>query len=97
MEDKSILTEAMEVAGVSRSRDYGHPLPNHERIAAIWSVILGAPVTPEQVVYCMIGMKLAREVNKPKRDNMVDICGYIRCFELFEPERERRASEGKAD
>jgi hypothetical protein len=96
-EPKSILAEALEIAGVDRSRDYGHPLPNHERIADIWTVCLGpklAPgvrITPEDVVQCMIGMKLAREVNTHKRDNYVDICGYIRCYETFAEERARRA------
>lgn len=92
-EVKSMLVEALEIAGHDRSRDYGHPLPNHERIAAMWSVIFGHPVTPEQVVYCMVAMKVARQLNSPKRDNLVDICGYIRCFEMFEPERRRREAE----
>jgi hypothetical protein len=90
---KSVLQEAMEVAGKDRSRDYGHPLPNHERIAEIWSAILGVKVSPEDVVLCMIGMKIARQKNKDKRDNLVDICGYVRCLEMFEPERKRRESK----
>lgn len=88
-----MLEEALEVAGVSRSRDYGHPLPNHERIAAIWSAILSdillRPMTAEQAALCMIGMKVAREANASKRDNLVDICGYVRCLELIQEERER--------
>lgn len=84
----TILQEAQRIAGKSRQRDYGHPRINHERIAAMWNVQLGpklnAPITAREVALCMIGMKLAREVNTPKRDNLVDIVGYIRCIELID-------------
>lgn len=85
---KPILAEALEVAGKSRQRNYGHPLINHERIAAIWNVQLGKklkePITAREVALCMIGMKLAREVNTPKRDNLVDIAGYVNCLDLID-------------
>lgn len=85
---ESILEEAMRVAGESRQRDYGHPLENHKRIAAIWNVQLGkklsAPIEPREVALMMIGLKLAREVNTPKRDNAVDIVGYVRCLDLID-------------
>ncbi len=84
----SILEEALQVSGENRQRDYGHPRTNHERIAAIWNVVLGPqltkPITPEQVVWCMIGVKLAREVNSPKRDNALDVAGYVNCLDLIQ-------------
>ena len=40
-------------------------------------MILGQPVTPEQVGLCMVIVKLAREVNGHKRDNIVDAIGYL--------------------
>ena len=84
----TILDEANAVAGEDRSRDYGHPRINHERIAAIWSVQLGpkltSPITAREVALLMIGMKLAREVNTPKRDNLVDIAGYVKCIEMID-------------
>lgn len=89
----SILEEALKVSGENRQRDYGHPLENHERIAAVWNVVLGKKlkpgesITPEEVVWCMIGVKLAREVNSPKRDNSVDVCGYINCLDLIDQRR----------
>lgn len=86
--DASILAEADQVAGQNRSRDYGHPFPNHERIAAIWNVQLGpklnAPIEPREVALMMIGLKLARLTNSPlHRDSMVDICGYAKCWEMI--------------
>lgn len=84
---KSVCLEAEEIAGKARARDYGHPLDNHERIARIWSVILNVEVTAEQVALCMIGTKLAREVHRPKRDNLVDLCGYAKCLEMIHEKR----------
>jgi hypothetical protein len=89
----TILAEADNIAGEDRSRDYGHPLLNHQRIAAIWNVQLGdtltAPITPRQVALMMIGVKLAREANTPKRDNLVDIAGYVKCIDMIDAETQR--------
>ena len=86
-----ILKEADEIAGQDRSRDYGHPHPNHKRIADIWTVqaesILkpGERFTPQMVALMMIGLKLARLVNSPShRDSMIDVCGYAKCWEMIE-------------
>lgn len=94
---QSALTEAMQVAGKDRSRDYGHPLDNHERIARLWNAYLdnrGKPLAtlqPEEVAWMMILLKVAREQQTPKRDNLVDTCGYVRCIELMQ---EKRAEQG---
>lgn len=84
----SILVEADEIAGEDRSRDYGHPKQNHERIAAIWNVQLGdklkQPIEAREVALLMIGLKLAREANTPKRDNLIDIAGYVKCVEMID-------------
>ena len=89
----SILAEADNIAGEDRSRDYGHPLVNHQRIAGIWNIqlagILTAPITPRQVALMMIGVKLAREVNTPKRDNLLDIAGYVKCIDIIDTETQR--------
>jgi hypothetical protein len=82
-EQEGILQEADRIAGEQRSRDYGHPKANHERIAVGWSVILGVPVTAAQVALCMIWLKVAREINTPKRDNRVDIAGYAKCLDMI--------------
>ena len=95
----SILAEADNIAGEDRSRDYGHPLINHQRIAAIWNVqlagILTAPITPRQVAFMMIGVKLAREANTPKRDNLVDIAGYVKCIDMIDTETPELSADKK--
>lgn len=64
-----------------RGRSYGHPRPNHERIAALWSVILGVPVTPEQVALCMIQVKVSRLMQSPDHaDSIDDIAGYAEVY-----------------
>jgi hypothetical protein len=77
---ESIFDEAKRVIQDRRAA-YDEREQNFTRIAAVWSVVFGHKVTPEQVALCMIGMKLAREVYKPGRDNRVDICGYADCLE----------------
>lgn len=84
MPDKmTVLEEAAAVTSGPRREKYGHPRENFTKIATIWSVILGIPVTPEQVAPCMIGTKIARETNVPDRDNIVDIAGYARNIEML--------------
>jgi hypothetical protein len=64
-----------------RGRAYGHPRPNHERIAALWSVILGVPVTAEQAALCMIQVKVSRLMQSPDHaDSIDDIAGYAECY-----------------
>ena len=62
-----------------RRRDYGTPDENFGLIASLWSVQLKHEVTPMQVAMCLILLKIARQVNSPKRDNLVDIAGYAQC------------------
>lgn len=84
----TLLSEADQIAGQDRSRDYGHPFDNHARIAGIWSVqleqILKRPILPREVALMMIGLKLAREINSSKRDNLLDVCGYAKCVDMID-------------
>lgn len=71
------LTEAETLINGDRANDYGEAKMNHQRIADIWSIVLDIEVTPEQVVACMIGVKLARLAeNIDKDDSWIDIIGY---------------------
>lgn len=53
------------------------PGPHFQRVATIWSGILGFPVSAEQVVLCMVGLKLAREAGQHDPDNITDAEGYL--------------------
>ena len=77
----TVLDEAKRVVYGERAANYGHPTADFWRSAKMWSVILGTTVTAEQVALCMIALKISRECNRPKRDNIVDIAGYAACIE----------------
>lgn len=73
------LEAATHVYG-ERQASYGHPATDFERTGQIWGAILGIPPVPAHLVaLCMAGLKISREVNKPKRDNIVDLIGYAIC------------------
>jgi hypothetical protein len=61
---------------------YGHPRADFERTAKIWEAITGRAFTAMEVALCMIGVKISRQVNSEKRDNIVDIAGYARTAEM---------------
>ena len=77
----TILEEAQSAVYGDRQADYGTVTDNFQTIADLWSTILKHKVTPAQVGLCMVGVKVAREMYKPKRDNLVDIAGYAATLE----------------
>lgn len=89
---ESILQEADRIAGHSRSRDYGHPRENFRRIANLcWAYFASRPefaqieftISEEDVGHMLILMKVARNQNAVKRDNLVDIAGYSKCLAMI--------------
>ena len=90
--EESILEEAKRIVHGDRGENYGHPFEDFSRTAQIWSAILGIDVEPEQVALCMVGVKISREVHRPKRDNIVDGAGYFETLDMVKKERSRRDS-----
>lgn len=87
----NILEEANKLVHGDRNADYGHPLDDFSKTAAMWSAILGTHVTPEQVGLCMCAVKISRQCNKPKLDNLVDLAGYAETVNMVLEEKHRRA------
>jgi hypothetical protein len=78
----SILTEADSIMNGDRANDYGeNSLP---RIAQYWSTYLSKDVTGRDVANLMILLKVAREGHAVKRDNHVDIAGYVALADQLE-------------
>ena len=77
MQNGNILPEAHALINAERQGDYGPPSASFARIAALWSAYLGHTVTGKDVAVCMALLKLAREANRHKRDNLLDAAGYI--------------------
>jgi hypothetical protein len=62
----------------ARGLNYGHPLPNHKRIAELWSAYLGYPVQPNEVAICMALVKISRQAeNVAHVDNYEDAIAYL--------------------
>ena len=67
------------VAGIvaERGTAYGDAAASMATVAARWSLTLGNPVTPAQVVLCLIDLKLARLAHNPTHhDSIADVIGY---------------------
>tara|TARA_R110000868_G_scaffold226520_4_gene479123 strand:+ start:452 stop:712 length:261 start_codon:yes stop_codon:yes gene_type:complete len=61
----------------ARQADYGSPAEHFAAVAAVWSVLLGHPVTPVQVPLLMAALKLVRAShNHTHLDNWIDLAGY---------------------
>lgn len=79
------LREAARLINSERNKQYGPPSENFDRIARLWSVILGMDVTMEDVAMCMVALKMARYASKSgyQPDTWIDIAGYAGCgFEV---------------
>ena len=72
----NILERANDIVQ-ERGQSYGHPYAGFNRVAKMWSAMLGVDVTAEQVVRCMICLKLARLSETPQhQDSIDDLAGY---------------------
>lgn len=82
-EPETILEEAQRLVHGNRGADYGHPIHDYERTGRIWGAILGIPdIDPRLCCLMMAGVKISREVNKHKRDNLTDLAGYAECASM---------------
>jgi len=79
----SILREAERIVDGERGDAYGPPEKDFGRVAKMWSALLGVEVEAWQVGACMICLKLSRETNKHKRDNLVDVAGYAKTIDMI--------------
>ena len=72
-----LLREAEEITCGDRHMDYGDPVTNHERIAAIASAATGHHLSAHDVVMVLIAAKMARaRISPMKRDHYVDMMAY---------------------
>jgi hypothetical protein len=98
---ETILEEASRLVDGDRMEDYGHPLDDFAATAEYWTTWIHhkygieVPLEAEDIGWMMSLLKHSREGNKKKRDNKVDVVGYVRTVEKVEEERERRAMGAK--
>jgi len=82
-----------------RQADYGHPLPNHQRIAAFWTTRLrdkllpGEVIEPHEAAACVRLVKEARLMEtRGHRDSLDDLAGYADVEAMIHDEEERLAA-----
>jgi hypothetical protein len=89
------LREAAKIISGDRNKQYGAPEDNFERTAQIWSVILGVPISNEDVAMMMVGLKVARYASKSgyQPDTWIDIAGYAGCgYEVGSLENNKKSN-----
>lgn len=85
---KSAIDEAKEIIYGDREKTYGSPQKNLNVIADYWMEYLNTKPTAitkhgtvdlsaEDVCIMMVLLKIARQANNYKRDNIVDAIGYL--------------------
>jgi hypothetical protein len=97
----NILEEANEITHGPRREAYGHPLDNFQHTAGLVNALLGhkfkEPLTANDVVAILRMVKESRQVNAPKRDNLVDIAGYAWVDQEITEEAARRGLDAVSD
>lgn len=73
--EKDICTTAKEIVD-KRQAHYGRLDESFEEIARIASITTKKHLTKEDIVKVQQAIKLVRESNGHKRDNLVDLVGY---------------------
>lgn len=84
---RDIASFAAELVTGERQESYGHPLDDFTRAGKIWETILGVEVSAEQVALCMVGVKISRQANSAKIDNIIDGIGYFLTLAMVQEER----------
>ena len=87
---ESVCIEADRLVTGARNTAYGPPHIDFAKTAKMMTGVLweklkdGCEIDAGDVALLMICVKMSREVNKPGRDNLLDICGYAKCKQLVE-------------
>lgn len=91
-----VIEEAGRLASVDRQSTYGHPIENWQRIVDSFAPMIqhkmkdGETLDIHDYWRLMVITKVSRDVHKPKRDNKVDIVGYVQCAQqVYEKEQEK--------
>ncbi len=75
-----LLEQAIYTVG-ERDQEYGSVVAFATELAKRWSITLGIDVTPQQVMLCLLDLKLVRlRQNARHMDSIKDIAGYAACL-----------------
>tara|TARA_R100000963_G_scaffold26868_1_gene18307 strand:+ start:693 stop:962 length:270 start_codon:yes stop_codon:yes gene_type:complete len=77
MNPDEILTEAASLVSGQRAEQHGDYVKLHKRTAELWSAYLRTEVSPSDVAFCMVLLKVARdEGGAPNEDDGIDASAY---------------------
>lgn len=87
MNRRAILESATTAVCHDRAATHGKPEDTFRLIAHLWTVYVGANITPVDAALMLGLLKIARAKGNPAHeDNFVDLAGYAACAgELMEP------------
>ena len=75
-----ILERAIKCVCGDREQDYGSPEDNFQRVADLWTALMGYHFTAIDVAVMLALLKIARIASgHAKEDNWVDLAGYAAC------------------
>jgi hypothetical protein len=76
-EAKSMLHRANDVVYGEREQAYGSPRPGFERLAKLWSALIGVEITAHQAALLMAVLKTNRAWDGYHADSVLDGAGYF--------------------
>ena len=86
----TILKKADELTNCDRQEAYGHPATNFQNTANFWNTYINGKypevnlsLTNEDVGFMMLLLKVSRELNAPKFDNLLDGVGYLKTVQMI--------------
>lgn len=86
----SVLLEAESLVNGDRAKAYGPATKSFKRIADISTSLMteeelnGNEITDIMICKILVALKLARQINSHKRDNLVDLAGYASLWNEIE-------------
>lgn len=101
MTNESILQEAQRFVHGDRGADYGHPAEDFGCVQAMFQAYyrhkyhMHIPLEPVDHAMYMIFVKITREANKAKRDNLVDAAGYLETAHMYREYAEKELPDTK--
>lgn len=79
---ETVCAEADRIVSEDRGKDYGHPYDDYKRTTETFNALTGNSLTPMDGIMFMMCVKMSRLMHKYKRDNLTDLCGYAKCYEM---------------
>jgi hypothetical protein len=88
--EDSVSAEALDLVYHNRDQQYGDVHDNFSKIGRIaqellnvdeWILLQSKKISPSIIAKICMALKLARESNRSKRDNRVDLIGYTECYD----------------